>query len=53
MKDTENGIFMKISEMMTLYEWLRVILAFLQLVAMLGIPFVLYWLEKRDKNEDK
>jgi hypothetical protein len=39
---------------MTTYEWLRVILAFAQLIAMLGIPFVLYWLEKRDeKNEDE
>lgn len=45
---------MEILAMMTIYEWCRVILAVLQLIAMLGIPFVLYWLEKRDKqNEDK
>lgn len=45
---------MEILAVMTIYEWLRVLLAFAQLIAMLGIPFVLYWLEKRErKREDK
>lgn len=36
---------------MTIYEWLRVLLALAQLVAMIGIPFVLHWLEKRTRND--
>lgn len=36
---------------MSVYEWCRVILALCQFIAVLGVPFVLYWLEKRDKHE--
>ena len=36
---------------MTVYEWCRVILAFANLIAVLGVPFVMVWLEKRNKDD--
>jgi hypothetical protein len=53
MKDMEI-LIMEIFTLMTIYEWCRVLLALAQLIAMLGIPFVLHRLEKRERNnEDK
>lgn len=40
-----------LASIMTPYEWARVLIAFCQLIVMLGIPFVLHKLEKRERDE--
>ena len=44
---------MELLSVMTVYEWCRVIIAFCNLVAVLGVPFVMVWLEKRNRDDKK
>ena len=51
MKHTEFSMIEVLLSIMTPYEWIRYILAFANLIAVLGVPFHISMVRKRNDND--